>query len=207
MTRRGKIARLPHDIRDEINSRLHDGEEGVSIVAWLNSHPEVRSVLAELFDSRPINEVNLTEWKQGGYRDWVLRQDVLEFVDDRRAENIFGEEALGETAGASLVQWVALHYSASAKAIITDEADPKIKWARLREICTDVALLHRVQLTSKRVAQEEYWMNRQQSKDEGERNEKLRRAELFAETVKAHRERWKAEAAAKAALPAQEKEE
>ncbi len=31
MTRKGKIARLPHPIREQVNRRLQDGEEGKSI--------------------------------------------------------------------------------------------------------------------------------------------------------------------------------
>jgi hypothetical protein len=29
-----------------------------------------------------VNEVNLSDWKKGGYRDWQLRQDALEFVEE-----------------------------------------------------------------------------------------------------------------------------
>src|SRR5208283_1230397 len=77
MTRNGKIARLPRVIRDELNRRLQDGEPGVRLVEWLNRLPEVQAVLAREFGSRPINEQNLSEWKAGGYRDWLARQEAL----------------------------------------------------------------------------------------------------------------------------------
>jgi hypothetical protein len=35
--RRGQIARLPHNIRQEINRRLQDGEEAKKLADWLNS--------------------------------------------------------------------------------------------------------------------------------------------------------------------------
>ena len=76
MTRNGKIARLPKAIRDELNQRLEDGQMGVWLVEWLNSLPEVQTVLAEQFDGRAINEVNLTEWKGGGFPDWQARRDM-----------------------------------------------------------------------------------------------------------------------------------
>src|SRR5438094_278684 len=48
MTRTGKIARLPHTIREQLNRRLQDGELGKPILQWLNSLPEVKA----LFDAR-----------------------------------------------------------------------------------------------------------------------------------------------------------
>jgi len=46
----GKIGRLPHDIRQQ-----------------LNDCEVVRERLAEYFDSRSITEQNLSDWKQGGF--------------------------------------------------------------------------------------------------------------------------------------------
>ena len=77
MARIGKIARLPRLIRSELNSRLQDGQEGKQIVLWLNSLPEVKAVLAESFDARPINEQNLSDWRQRGYQEWLARQDLF----------------------------------------------------------------------------------------------------------------------------------
>lgn len=80
MARTGKIARLPLDIRQELNRRLADGESGKSLVAWLNSLPEVEEVMEEHFCSRPINEQNLTEWKQGGYAEWCRHEETRDWV-------------------------------------------------------------------------------------------------------------------------------
>lgn len=41
----GKIARLPRDVRDQLNRRLENGEGGASLVAWLNSLPGVKKAL------------------------------------------------------------------------------------------------------------------------------------------------------------------
>ena len=77
MTRTGKIARLPNDLRDQLNRRLHDGEKGKTLLKWLNALPEVRAVLAAEFNRQPIRPCNLTEWKQGGHRDWLVSQDAI----------------------------------------------------------------------------------------------------------------------------------
>ena len=48
MTRNGKIARLPRQVRDQLNRRLRDGQKGNQLAAWLNSLPKVLS-----FSARP----------------------------------------------------------------------------------------------------------------------------------------------------------
>ena len=75
--RTGKIARLPREIRDQLNQRLNDGQPGRRLVTWLNSLPEVQQVLAADFDGRPLNEQNLSDWKAGGYLDWQARLETL----------------------------------------------------------------------------------------------------------------------------------
>ncbi len=74
-TRNGKIARLPKTIREELNRRLEDGWTGPNLLEWLNSLPQVQSVLQDDFNGHPISESNLTHWRSGGYLDWLKHQD------------------------------------------------------------------------------------------------------------------------------------
>ena len=78
MKRTGKIARLPHQLRDQLNQRLHNGEPGVDLIKWLNSLPEVQAILAEHFAGVPISPQNLSEWNNGGFLDWLTTQELLE---------------------------------------------------------------------------------------------------------------------------------
>ena len=78
MKRTGKIARLPHHLRDQLNQRLHNGEPGVDLIKWLNNLPEVQAVLAEHFNGVPISPQNLSEWNHGGFLDWLTTQELLE---------------------------------------------------------------------------------------------------------------------------------
>jgi hypothetical protein len=80
MTRNGKIARLPRKIREQLNRRLDDGEQAISLVEWLNRQPEVIQVINEHFDGRLINEQNLSDWKQGGFLEWLRHQETCEWV-------------------------------------------------------------------------------------------------------------------------------
>ena len=76
MTRKGKIARLPRAIREELNKRLDDNELGIRLLDWLNSLPEVQRVLARDFAARPVNKVNLSAWRSGGFQDWLSRRQA-----------------------------------------------------------------------------------------------------------------------------------
>ena len=73
----GKIARLPREIREQLNQRLEDGEPGNRLVAWLNELPEVKALLAAEFGGAAIKEQNLSNWKQGGFRDWRMRREEI----------------------------------------------------------------------------------------------------------------------------------
>lgn len=74
-TRLGKIARLPRAIRDGVNQRLADGLTAADILAWLNPQPRVRAILDRYFDGVDISPQNLSEWRGGGYIDWVETQE------------------------------------------------------------------------------------------------------------------------------------
>src|SRR5712692_8693191 len=81
MSRIGKIARLPLDIREQLNRRLQDGEIGKDLVVWLNSVPDVQAVLKAEFGDRPVHEPNLSDWRAGGYEDWRVHQDTMQQVN------------------------------------------------------------------------------------------------------------------------------
>ena len=95
MTRTGKIARLPRDVREELNLRLADGELGKELVVWLNGLPGVRSVMESDFKGVQVSEQNLSEWKQGGYLEWQRHQEVRHCLLARRE----AAQALSDEAG------------------------------------------------------------------------------------------------------------
>ena len=74
MARIGKIARCPEAIREEVNRRILAGQLGPQILPWLNSLPETQAVLGEFFGGQAVNAQNLSDWRNGGYRDWEERQ-------------------------------------------------------------------------------------------------------------------------------------
>lgn len=77
MSRNGKPARLPREIREELNRRLQDNEPGGSLLAWLNALPATQAVLAREFGACAISKQNLCEWRTGGFAEWQARQETL----------------------------------------------------------------------------------------------------------------------------------
>ena len=67
-TRTGKIARLPREVREELNLRLERPEPGPQILAWLNGEP--------------VTKQNLSHWRQGGFRNWLTREDLRLGLED-----------------------------------------------------------------------------------------------------------------------------
>ena len=78
MSRKGKIARLPHAIREEVNQRLLDGQTAGTILAWLNPLPEATKIWEAHFEGMAASPQNLSEWRIGGYRDWVEEREEIE---------------------------------------------------------------------------------------------------------------------------------
>lgn len=152
LTRNGKIARLPRAVRERLNHRLQEGEQGKKLVAWLNGLPEVRAVVAAEFAGKPIREQNLSEWRQGGYRDWLAQQEAME-VAERLGEDAVawateGRPPLTET----LALWLAARYAVATRRVA--EADGPEGWRLLREMSGDIVELRRGDHSAQRLVLE-----------------------------------------------------
>src|SRR5436190_7299335 len=139
--RNGKIARLPHQVREELNRRLRENDEGKELVDWLNALPEVQEVLKAEFLGRPINESNLTHWRQGGYEEWLWREEA----EYRATELSFQAKELREANG-RLVEHLAtdllLRYAAVLSEMETNpEKDLRPKLRRMWKMCRMVSTL------------------------------------------------------------------
>jgi hypothetical protein len=169
MTRTGKIARLPREVREQLNRRLADGQPGAQLVVWLNALPEVRAMLGREFAGRAISEQNLSEWKQGGYHDWLARQEVLAQVRELAAD---AEELAGAADGV-LAEHLATVLSARYAALLADwpgEATDEFrrKLRSLRGLCQDIVELRRGNHSAARlkIEQERLARDREQTEEE-----------------------------------------
>lgn len=70
-----KVARLPRDIREQLNSKLDNGELGPTILPWLNALPEVQKIVREQFKGIDVSDQNLSTWRETGYATWQVGQE------------------------------------------------------------------------------------------------------------------------------------
>ena len=152
MSRNGKIARLPAVVREEVNQRLRVGEPGKDLVAWLNSLPKVQTTLQKHFQGYAVTEQNLSEWRMGGFEDWLDQQASLESTCTL-AENSDELQLHGNggdprpTRYRSYAERLAVLLSVDVfehrQTVMQKEMDPKLRWELLKELLQQVSRLRR----------------------------------------------------------------
>lgn len=175
--RTGKIARLPAEVRAELNRRLHNNEPGGPLLHWLNTRPEVRAVLKEQFDGVAVSKQNLSEWRDGGFAEWRARREWFDEVRELEAEA--GE--LQQTLHGRLADRLATVLTARYAALlhrwngeVTDEFQKKPRV--LHEMCRDITHLRRGEHSAAKLAIQEGWLEEERQKTK--------------EKVVAHFEEW-----------------
>src|ERR1700735_4104956 len=96
MARNGKIARLPLHIRTELNQRLGEGEPGTKLVAWLNDKAKLDLPKDSEGRRIRITEQNLSDWRQGGYQDWLRLEAARDFIANMSERSDVLDDAAGE---------------------------------------------------------------------------------------------------------------
>ena len=190
ITRNGKIARLPREIREQLNIKLDDGMEAGPILEWVNELPETKKVVAELFEGKPINPQNLSDWRQGGYQDWLRARERAELAGLVLEE---GEEFAGTAKGANLSQRLgvafALELAAQLRRWQRETGEPQARWRQLRELYRELAELRREDHRAQRlkIAQEKWaWEEEalEEAKELKERESQQREAEALFKRAK-----------------------
>jgi hypothetical protein len=152
MTRTGKIARLPRSIRDELNRRLDNGEQGVRLIAWLNELPEVKQVLARDFEGRPITKSNLTEWKNGGYLDWQSQDETATFIREIKEDDTELSKIPPTDLAKPLTTTVLAHYArAIFRSLVDDKEQPRARVRRLGRSLREMDRIMRRDLSEERM--------------------------------------------------------
>jgi hypothetical protein len=151
----GKISHLPKSIREQLNRRLDDAERHDRILAWLNSLPEVRALVASDFAGRPVSKQNLHEWARHGFRQWQLRKNASAFATQDLTDGLSAKNCSAASLTEKLVLWVALHFAASAHNLAPAGDEPEVDLHHLQHIAADIIALRRGDLYARRVAIEE----------------------------------------------------
>ncbi|HSY18255.1 MAG TPA: hypothetical protein VK815_07980 [Candidatus Acidoferrales bacterium] len=131
----GKISRLPREIREQVNEKLDAGEPGNRLVAWLNELPAVKALLAAEFDGAAINEQNITNWKQGGFREWRMEREMRAFTQQPTGAAVVTPEQLATI--------VAVRYLAVVREWQQSPVPVERRWRLMRVILQDVLKLQR----------------------------------------------------------------
>lgn len=130
--RTGKIARLPYETREELNNRLRNGESSATILPFLHQH------------NPTINDQNLTNWRQGGYKEWLQQQTRLDRIrtqaEDMRRELEAGGFSMLDKAICSL-----------AERLCDDEQNPLKAASAVAALKNAVLAQQRAELEQKKV--------------------------------------------------------
>ncbi len=151
-SRTGKIARLPCAIRDALNRRIMDGTEGIRLLAWLNAQVEVQEVLRRDFASIPVSKQNLSQWRLGGYQDWLRRHEACERVRELTEKACALD---GATGNARLSDTLATVLSAEladiATTLLKETYNPSERSKLLQSLIHEAAVLRRGDHTAGRL--------------------------------------------------------
>jgi len=95
--RNGKVARLPKAVRDKINVMIQDGVTYLQIIERLGP------------DGQGLTENNLSQWKAGGYVDWLREQRLAQLLQTKHelAQAIVAKAGEANAAGQATLQVIA----------------------------------------------------------------------------------------------------
>ena len=166
-THHGKIARLPRNLRHELNQRLADGEPSDSLLAWLNALPEVQTVLADHFGGNLISPQNLTNWRQGGYQEWCQQQERLEFTR-QLAENAAELTADGQQLADQLTTVLVAELAAATREVLATITDPKERCTRLQALLHTLTRVRQQDQAAARLAIDQERRDRERAQEQEE---------------------------------------
>jgi hypothetical protein len=107
---KGKVARLPKAVRDQLNQMIDDGLTYAEIIRALGTHGE------------GLIEKNISTWKSGGHQAWVKEQQRLAGM---RVRQEFAIDLVRENAGAT-TQQAAYQIAALNLCDLLDDFDPAL---------------------------------------------------------------------------------
>jgi hypothetical protein len=174
MTRNGKIARLPKVVREALNRRMENNEQGKPLLEWLNGLPEVREILMSQFGGMSISKQNFSEWRQGGHHEWLVQQEALKMVGGMAADADELKQLAAEPLTDKLAPWlVARYFMAVKKSLAAGDGTGDLKL--LHEFCADMVALRRGDHGAARLKMEQERMALEPDGTEGEMLEQFQR--------------------------------
>lgn len=158
--RLGKVARLRAELREGINKQLYDGMSGPQILAWLKDH-----------NASDITQQNLSEWRKGGYQDWLKTEGQMSKIRDRAELAMRMAQAAGGSLAQSIVSRIAGDMDEKLDALGEDDL------LKLRPILDSVLYAERLRLAQQKLNQNDQQIEISRAKFQRET------AELFLKWV------------------------
>ena len=143
LSRNGKIARLPKPLREELNRRLDQDAPGGPLLQWLNSLPQVQAVLAADFGGRPINKQSLSQWRHGGYAEWLRLRETRTLAGQMLAEARELQPAGAPPLTDQMATWVLIRYLMVVRKLIGQTGAEKADFNLLHEFSRDLMAFQR----------------------------------------------------------------
>ena len=142
MARTGKIKRLSAAVRQELNERLHNGQTGKVVLAWLNGLEVVQAILGAHFNGAPINEPNLTAWRQNDYARWLEAEEARKLARELLRD---GKMPQGTEAFDWMDTAMPLKVAELSRLMVDKESEPLKQWKRLCAVHGVVSRMRRDQ--------------------------------------------------------------
>ena len=117
MARQGKIARLRKDLRDAVNLALQDGATAAAVAKLIADAKAHGATNGDGSEIEVPDDQNVTNWRQGGYQDWLGEQQRLE---DMRFKNELALEIVRRNEGTKISEATLLLASSQLYEVLTD---------------------------------------------------------------------------------------
>jgi len=99
VARTGKIARLRKEHRDKVNEMLRDNASSDRVIKFVLTLKDAGERDANGDSIQIPNDQNITNWREGGFQDWLKEQERLQ---DMRAKREFALEIVKANEGSMI---------------------------------------------------------------------------------------------------------
>jgi len=99
VARTGKIARLRKEHRDKLNEMLRDNASSDRVIKFVLTLKDAGERDANGDSIQIPNDQNITNWREGGFQDWLKEQERLQ---DMRAKREFALEIVKANEGSMI---------------------------------------------------------------------------------------------------------
>jgi hypothetical protein len=166
-----KIALLSEEVRRQVNHRLQKGENAGQLLEWLNALPEPQAALAAESRNPTFNQEDVSNWKQGSYRDWLAQREAMAEVRRVVAEAQELSRAADGALTDNLAIWTAGRYAIATRQLAAKDGNGAVDWNLLRALCHDLVDLRRGDHSAEwlRIERERLEMDRAEQKEELEK--------------------------------------